>query len=318
MISPRFVSDSSSDGWMTTWSSSGSSVRSTWRKLQPAGFDDPLKELLRPRLTRRAEDRLRRSLLEDHTAVEKADAVGDVAREAHLVRGDDHRHAAGGELADHLEDLRDELRIERARHLVEQHQVRLHRERAHDRDALLLSAGQGVGIAARLVREPEALEQSRRAPRRLVLREPERESRRERDVAQHAHVREEVVRLEDDADASANTVHVDTPRGDLDALDNDAPCVDRLEQVHAAQQGRLPGAGRADQADDLVVGDLEVDASQHFERPEGLVQPFDEQGFAHVPTACRRRRSRRTSQSVNRASGTVKATNSSAAATYDV
>src|SRR5256885_8072147 len=81
MISPRFVSDSSSEGWMTTWSSSGSSVRSTWRKLQPAGFDDPLKELLRPRLARRAEDLLRRSLLEDHTAARKAHAVGAGARE---------------------------------------------------------------------------------------------------------------------------------------------------------------------------------------------------------------------------------------------
>src|SRR5262249_15899077 len=102
MIRPRFVSDSSSDGWMTTKSSSGSRVRSIRGKLQPAGFDDPLKELLCPRLARLGEDLLRRALLEDHARVEKADAVGDVPREAHLVCCDQHRHSAGGELADHL------------------------------------------------------------------------------------------------------------------------------------------------------------------------------------------------------------------------
>jgi hypothetical protein len=32
-------------------------------------------------------------VLEDPAIVEKADLVGDVAREAHLVSGDQHRHA---------------------------------------------------------------------------------------------------------------------------------------------------------------------------------------------------------------------------------
>src|SRR5262245_7368106 len=128
MISPRLVSDSSSEGWMTTWSSSGSSVRSMRRTLQPARFDDSLQELLRPRLARLAEDLLRRSFLEDHARIEEADPIRDVSGEAHLVRRNQHRHAAGSKLPDHLEDFRDELRGERARHLVTQHQVRKHRE----------------------------------------------------------------------------------------------------------------------------------------------------------------------------------------------
>ena len=57
------------------------------------------------------------------------------------------------------EHLRDELRVERARHLVEQHEARLHRERAHDRDALLLTARQAVRVLLALVREPEAAEE---------------------------------------------------------------------------------------------------------------------------------------------------------------
>ena len=67
---------------------------------------------------------------------------------------------AGGELADHVEHLGDELGVERARDLVEQEQLGLHRERPHDRDALLLPAREPVGVLVALVGEAEALEQA--------------------------------------------------------------------------------------------------------------------------------------------------------------
>ena len=82
-----------------------------------------------------------------------------VARERHLVRRDEHRHAARRELADHVEHLRHELGVERARDLVEEEQLRLHRERPHDRDPLLLAAGEAIGVLVALVGEPEAREQ---------------------------------------------------------------------------------------------------------------------------------------------------------------
>ena len=57
------------------------------------------------------------------------------------------------------EDLAHELRVERARDLVEQHEARVHRQRARDRDALLLAAGEAVRILVRLVLEPDHREQ---------------------------------------------------------------------------------------------------------------------------------------------------------------
>ena len=91
------------------------------------------------------------------------DLVGDLAREAHLV-GDDHAgHALLGEFADRHQHLLDGLGIERRRHLVEQHHVRIHRERARDRDALLLAAGQlaRIGVLLALRAAPS---RSARAP----------------------------------------------------------------------------------------------------------------------------------------------------------
>ena len=81
-------------------------------------------------------------------------------------------------------------------------------------------------------------------------------------------MREEVERLEDDPDPAAQLVDVDVACGDLDAADDDPAGLDRLEQVDAAQQRRLAGARGADQADDLVLGDVEVDPAQHLELAE--------------------------------------------------
>ena len=125
-------------------------------------------------------------------------------------------------------------------------------------------------------------------------------------------MREEVVRLEDDPDPAALIAFTSTPaRGDLVAADDDPAGVDRLEQVDAAEERRLAGAGGADQADDLVLGDVEVDPAQHLELPERLADAVD-LDHTRLP-ACRRRRSRATSQSVKRASGIVIATKSVAA-----
>ena len=97
----------------------------------------------------------------------------------------------------------DELRVERARDLVEQHQLGVHRERAGDRDALLLAAREPVRVLLRLLREADPAQQRHRAILRRVARQAERLARRERDVLEHRHVREQVERLEDDADLAA-------------------------------------------------------------------------------------------------------------------
>src|SRR5215210_3219137 len=115
------------------------------RGSEAARVRQPAQEALRLGPPRRTEQLGGRATLEDRAVVEEAHLVGDVAREAHLVGGDEHRHALGLELAYELEHLADKLRVERARDLVEQQRARAGRERADDRDALLLAARQPVG-----------------------------------------------------------------------------------------------------------------------------------------------------------------------------
>ena len=106
-----------------------------------------------------------RALLDDPALVDEDDPVADLAREAHLVGDDDHRHPVAGEVAHHVEHLADHLRVERRGRLVEEHQLRLDRERAGDRDPLLLAAGEVGRVGVGLLGDPDPLEQPPRAVR---------------------------------------------------------------------------------------------------------------------------------------------------------
>ncbi len=108
------------------------------------------------------------------------------------------------ELRIDVEHLADQLGVERRGRLVEQHQLRLHRQRAGDRDALLLAAGElrrGRRRACRRGRRARAAPApaSRASLARLAL----DADRRLDDVLERGHVREQVEVLEDHADLGA-------------------------------------------------------------------------------------------------------------------
>jgi hypothetical protein len=115
--------------------------------------------------------------------------------------------------------------------------------------------------------------------------------RRQRHVPQDGHVREEVERLEDDPDLTAYGVPVDALDSDLRAMDPDPSRLDLLQKVDAAQQRRFARSARADQADNLVLVQGQVDPFQDLESVERLVDAFEPDSFAHAnPPAIRRLR----------------------------
>ena len=240
---------------------------------------------------------LGRTLLDDRPGVEEADPVGDLAREAHLVRRDDHRHAAGRQLADDVEDLGDELRVERARDLVEQQDVGLHRQRPDDRHSLLLTARQPVRVLVALVGQAEP-RPAARSPR------PPPSARGVFRTLRGASVTLSRTDMCGNRLNAWNTIPIrrrirstSTPSAVISSpLDEDPAGIDRLEQVDAAQERGLAAPRRADEADDLVLGDVEVDAAQDLQLAEGLVEPLDRE---------RRRRVRRRSPGTRRAARPV-------------
>ena len=117
---------------------------------------------------------------------------------------DDHGDAGPGQLLHHVEHLADHLGVERRGRLVEQQHLRLHGERPGDADALLLAAGELAGIFVDLVLEPDARQQLARPLVRVGPGQAAHPHRRQRDVAQHGHVRKEVEALEHHADLGAD------------------------------------------------------------------------------------------------------------------
>ena len=77
-------------------------------------------------------------------------------------------------------------------------------------------------------------------------------------------MREEVEALEDHADFLAHLVDVGLAVKH-DAIDADLAGRRLLEVVHAAQQRALARTGRADDDDDFLLLDREVDALEHLD-----------------------------------------------------
>src|SRR3954447_18880283 len=97
----------------------------------------------------RSKHDVRRALLDDLARIEEAHPVGDLAGKSHLMGDDDHGEAMlMGQIADDGEDLADQLRVERARDLVEEHDLRPHGKGPGNGDALLLPTREldGIGL----------------------------------------------------------------------------------------------------------------------------------------------------------------------------
>ena len=184
-----------------------------------------------------------------------------------------------GELAHHVEHVADQLRVERRRRLVEQHQLRLHRERPRDRDPLLLAAGQLRRVAASLSPSPTRSSSSIAsldAPpsglfftrhRRLdhVLEAVMCGNRLKRWKTMPILARSRQTSVAQLVELVARPAVADEL-----AVDPEPAGVDLLQVVDAAQERRLARAGGPDEAHHLARRDLEVDALQHLEPAEAL------------------------------------------------
>ena len=185
---------------------------------------------------------------------------------------DEHRHRGlSSEVPHDDQHLAHELGVERRRHLVEQHHVRVHHQRPRDRDALLLTAGELVRVLPGLLLEADAREQLVCPRLGLLPRNVLHATRGERHVVDRPEVWEEIELLEDDADALAHRRHVRTLRRDLFALEEDPARVDRFEQVYASQQRALAAATAADDDEHLAGVDPQVDAVEDDELAEALL-----------------------------------------------
>src|SRR5437588_2547945 len=136
-------------------------------------------------------------------------------------------------------------RIQRGERLVHEDQFRLHRQHLRQRRTLALSAAQVPGKTIAETGKVQPLKPSLRfGKRRSALDAIEREA--ECDVVAHRFPRQKRIVLKQNPDLRRRQAGLDAARKRL------------LQANHSAQETRLAGAGRPDQADELAVFDGEA------------------------------------------------------------
>src|SRR6266566_3405975 len=216
--------------------------------------------------------------LDDLALVHEDDAVGDTAGESHLVRHDHHGHAVLGEVGHDVEILVDHLGVQGRGRFVEEHDARLHGERARYRDALLLAAGEVGRVLVGLVRDAHAREEVAGDLFRLGPGEALDLHGREHDVFDRRHMGEQIERLEHHSHLGAELGEVDAVAGDRLAVDAYFSLLDGLEAVDAADERALARARGAADHDHLGGCHVERDVLQHVERAEPLVDLLELDG----------------------------------------
>lgn len=126
-------------------------ISAGWPGASPLGLQHLAEERGGAWVARRAKDLPRLALFLNHALVDEDHPVGYFAGKAHFVSHDHHGHPLAGEVFHHLQHVAHQLRIQRRRGLIEQHNRRLHRQRTGDGYPLLLAAGQARGPGVALI-----------------------------------------------------------------------------------------------------------------------------------------------------------------------
>src|SRR5438552_869486 len=274
--------------------------------------DAPLREVLDAGL-RRTDDALRREQVErrphglDATLAEEQRLAGERQRFADVVGHVEDRHPPF--VADPHEVREDALAktdVERGERLVEQEDARFTRERARQRDALPLAAGERDRIALEKVTELQHVDRRCHA---LATR-----ARGEGDVAARRQMREEPGVLRDVADVAAlrrNSPAAIGVEEDL-APDDDPPARLRSEPGDRFEKRRLPGAGWPHDG-----GEARPERRLHAEN-EGRERDLERELDHTTDLRARRRDTHSVVQSAAKASATVTPTSTIARSSWPV
>ena len=244
------------------------------------GADEPRDELGRRPLV----DLGRRPHLLDPTGSHDGDAVGDRHRLL-LVVGDvgDREAELALKPLDLVAHEHPEVGVEIRQRLVEEEHAGPHAQRAGQRDALLLAAGQLIRAAIPEPFQAHDAQEVLHARGDLAARAAP-DAERIPHVAGHRQVREERVALEDHRGGPPIRR---IPRHVL-PVEPDPAGVRADEPAGHAQEGRLAAAARADERDQLAFPDLGVDTVDGHDGAVALGQPLQPEDGAHRATPAAR------------------------------
>ena len=192
----------------------------------------------------------------------------------------EHGHARCRKFTHDAKDLADEFGVEGGGGLVKEHELRLHRNSARDRNTLLLTTRELNRVRLGLVGQSDLLKQFHRALLRVFRLHALDMNRCFDDVLERGAVTKEVEVLEHHANLAAlaggiflrDLVEYAVLFAVADELtiDVQATSSDLFQVIHATQERGFTGTRWADEAGDLALVYLKVDALENVESAEGL------------------------------------------------
>ncbi len=166
------------------------------------------------------------------------------------------------------------LAIEVPRRLIGEHDERLVDERACDGDTLLLPSRKFRRPVLEPVSQPNIAQNPLCGTRGVPARGPGYEARQHH-ILDRGEFRQEMVQLEDETDllpAQLGEITIRKPR-DLARVEKNFARVGAIERAEEMQERALPRPRRSDDADDLALLNLEIDAPKYVDArgPEVVV-----------------------------------------------
>src|SRR5579862_2227814 len=213
---------------------------------------------------RRSAEATATSLRADDDAVADRDDPACPPRQLTIVRDVQHRLTLVIQTLEQLEHLAGRDRVEVAGRLVTDDQLRITGQRAGDRDTLLLTTRELRRQMIGLIAQADELQVMAGARKPLPLRPFAREVERQHRILERRQRRQQLEKLEDDADVSAApdrelflAHRVDPPPVNRDRAGGRP--VDPRDQV---QDRRLPTPRRPDDRHQLPRTDRQIDTAQ--------------------------------------------------------
>ena len=227
----------------------------------------------------------RRAVRDGHAVVEDENFVGDRHHHFHVMLDQKHGEPAIANASDQANHVQRLLRVHARRGLVEKQQPRFRGQRAGDLEPPLLAVGEAGGNGIGAVGEPDEIEAGERLRALLVLlraelpRAKKQRQRRERTmlelrdehILQHGHLRKQPDVLESARQPEPANAMRRAP-GNLAPVDPDRAAIGTVDAAEAIEEGGLARAVRADDADDAVRADAEIDLLHGLQPAEGLAQ----------------------------------------------
>ena len=191
--------------------------------------------------------------------VERNDAIREQQRLVDVVGDQQHRLLlAAPDFLDFVLQLGAGERVERRQRLVEQQDLRAHRQSTRHRHALAHAAGQFRRPAIERMRQADHFDVAARARGALRLAFPSEDGiDRQRHVFEHSEPRHQRIGLEHQSAIGTRAVDLGPPDRDLAGVGFNETGDERHER-------RLAGPGEADDGDEIAFLDGEIHVAQHL------------------------------------------------------